>query len=116
MDEQPKSKTSGLMTPKLVYNEETAEVPFNEVMADERGVNVETLYDENFRDIPAMLRNLADEIEDGEFGEVSTVACALLGDKLEVFGWGENCDVGEVHLLLTAGAQYMVRPILDQGK
>jgi len=115
MDEQPKSqKTNAGLT--LVYDEERDEPDFKEVLADKSGLIVETLYEENLRNVPTMLRSLADEIEEGEYGNVSTVACVVLGDEMSVFGWGAECDPGEVHLLLTAGATYMVTPIINKGK
>lgn len=48
---------------------------------------VVTIYDHNSRDIPAQLRHLAKQIEDGAFGEVDEAVCCILGDTMEVFGW-----------------------------
>lgn len=114
MEDQSKPTTKpGL---QLVYDEDKDDPPFNEVVGDSVSVDVETIYETNLRDIPTMLRCLADEIEEGEYGAVGSVACAVLGDELSVFGWGPNCNAGEVHLLLCAGANYMVQPIINKGK
>ncbi len=42
-----------------------------------------------------MLRNIADEIEAGDFGDVSTIVVALCGDTYEMFGGGR--DSGQEH-------------------
>lgn len=57
---------------------------------------VETLYESNFRDVPATLRKIAEEIESGAYGAVPSAALVLLcarSDNLgspEVFGLGEG--------------------------
>jgi hypothetical protein len=51
---------------------------------------VEFPYGATLRDVPAQLRKLADKIQAGAHGEVSTVALTLIGDKFEVYVWGDG--------------------------
>jgi hypothetical protein len=62
---------------------------------------VETLYETNARDIPGMLRRLADDIEAGEYTPEAMVAVMLCPSededpdewgRIEVFGWGDRAD------------------------
>lgn len=51
---------------------------------------VNTLFETNMRDVPAMLRRCADRIEAGEYGEgVAMVSVLDAGDGIHVFGWGD---------------------------
>lgn len=55
---------------------------------------VETLYEENARDVVAMLRKLADDVERGEYA-VEMTQCVMLhrkdGDQhVDCFGWGDD--------------------------
>lgn len=56
---------------------------------------VETLYVENIRDIPAMLRRCADDIENETYGAVDTVIPVMVmpGDpvKIVVAELGDDC-------------------------
>jgi hypothetical protein len=62
----------------------------NEITPVRKLAPVEVLYEKNYRDIPAMLRKLANDIEAGTFGEAVDALCVLETDKkVEVFGWGE---------------------------
>ena len=75
---------------------------------------VVSIYEENIRDIPAMLRRLADNIEKGEgkYEDVAGVVTVMRHSdySVEVFGHGEeNYDVsvvalelGKLHLLKMA--------------
>lgn len=62
----------------------------------------------DYRDPVKMLRNLADDIEKGEYGDVSTVAIALASDDgYSTFGGGRNSSkeacaflFGSAHLRL----------------
>jgi hypothetical protein len=77
---------------------------------------VTTIYPSNFRDPVPMLRNLADAIESGKYGDVGCVAVSLLGDEMYVFGWGRDSESPSVHLMLCAGARYLEQGLLDHGK
>ncbi len=75
---------------------------------------VKTIYETNIRDIPAKLRELADEIEkarDGRYGEVRELAFVAYGDQLSVFGLGE-ADATTTHTLLCAGARCIEEPFV----
>lgn len=59
---------------------------------------VHRMRDASLRDVPGMLRNLAERVEKGEFGEVDCCAIAILHDKGEgsdmaVLGYGPNSDL-----------------------
>ena len=63
---------------------------------------VHVLYDANMRDMPAMLRRLADRIESGEC-DARQIACAVeTGSDVCVFGWGESTILGSLGLLSVA--------------
>ena len=50
-----------------------------------------------------MLRNLADDIEQGDYGEIGTIVIATFGDTgLEMFGGGR--DSGREHCVFVLGA------------
>jgi hypothetical protein len=70
----------------------------------------------NLRDVPGMLRELAAGIEAGRYGEVSEAAVVILGDELEVFGWGELQDCRSSAGLLAAGNLRLVRAIERHGR
>lgn len=74
------------------------------------------LFESNFRDVPATLRTIADEIENGEWGEVTDATFLLLGDKLEIFGMGKNSDAGTTSLMLQAGLLRLARAVESIGK
>ena len=76
---------------------------------------VKTLYESNFRDVPATLRHIADEIEAGAYGEVGIVGLVLLGDTLEVFGIGPDSEAPSIAQILNAGALKLTMPILNHG-
>lgn len=76
---------------------------------------VKTLYDSNFRDVPATLRHIADQIEAGKYGTVGSVGLVLLGDTLEVFGIGPDSEAPSTALILNAGALKLTMPIVHHG-
>jgi hypothetical protein len=78
--------------------------------------NVVALYETNYRDVPATLRVIADEIEAGKYGEVSCLAVALLGDTMEVFGLGPDSDGTASASLLQAGALRIIGTIERHGR
>lgn len=79
-------------------------------------LKIVTLNETNFRDPAATLRNIADKIEAGGYGEVGSVGLVLLGDKMEVFGMGSDCEAPSIALLLHAGFMRMSRALEDHGK
>lgn len=77
---------------------------------------VVVLHDSNYRDPVATLRQLADDIEGGEYGAVGCVGVVVLGDKMEVFGMGEDSEAPSVALLLHAGFMRLSRSIEEHGR
>jgi len=74
------------------------------------------LYENNFRDVPAMLRRFADDIEAGKHGEVSRVATVMVTDsngveRVEVFGWGKT-EYWDTLGILGAGVHKLHRMIV----
>lgn len=78
--------------------------------------NVVSLYPSNFRDVPATLRQIADQIEKGQFGEVGSTAVVILRDTMDVFGLGEDSEPCAIGMLLHAAFQRMSRQIEEHGR
>lgn len=79
-------------------------------------LHIVELYPSNFRDVPATLRVVADDIEAGKYGTVGELALVLMGDAVEVFGMGpEACGTSTV-CLLQAGALRIVRMVERHGR
>lgn len=74
------------------------------------------LNESNFRDPAATLRAIADEIEQGVYGEVGAAGLVLLGNKMEVFGMGPDSEAPSVALLLHAGFQKLSRAVEEHGR
>lgn len=73
---------------------------------------VETLYDTNCRSIPAMLREAADSIEQGDPDEAPVAAVAVFRDAdgtLGVYGWGETDDLHAIGLIELGKHELMSR-------
>lgn len=83
-------------------------------------LKVITLRETTLRDSPSKLRQLADAIERGEYGNVGCVGVVLLGNSLEVFGFGDGIkDDGvapSVATLFRAGALRLEMSIESHGK
>ena len=76
--------------------------------------NIVLLRDTNLLDIPATLRNIADSIESGEFGEAYGCAVVLDAQDIEVFYAGTGEAAPNTHLLLHAGAHKMLQAVMEQ--
>ena len=63
--------------------------------------------------VAEMLRNIADSIDAGEFGQVEEGSLVLVGQGLEVFGLG-RADGTAAHYLLCCGADKLRRPMVDE--
>lgn len=60
------------------------------------------------QNIPQLLRNIADEIERGEYGDVGEGALVLAGNELRVFGLG-TADGTVAHYMLARGQRKLER-------
>lgn len=80
------------------------------------GLRVVTLHESSLRDVPAKLRQLADQIEAGQYGHVSSCAAALLGSTFEVFSWGDDSSAPSASLLFQAGVQRIAKAIETAGQ
>lgn len=65
-----------------------------------------------FRDVPRMLRKLADDIEAGTYGDVGPVAVALRTEGLEVFGFGTDSTVEMTAVMFHAAAIKLAKGLL----
>ena len=79
-------------------------------------LKVVTLHESNYREAPATLRLIAEEIERGDFGEVGCCAIALLADRLHVFGCGPDSGATAIGMVLHAGFNQLSRDIEEHGK
>lgn len=81
-------------------------------MSTEPSLKVVELPTANYRDPVKMLRELADDIEAGQFGGVETIAIATFSDDgLKVFGGGPDSQGPTVALLFSAAALRFAREI-----
>lgn len=69
----------------------------------------------DYKDPATMLRNIAAQIEAGDFGAVGCVAVALLGDTFEVFGGGQDSAGPSVGMMFHAGLARLSREIEQHG-
>jgi hypothetical protein len=71
---------------------------------------------DNLRDPAKQLRNIADGIDAGEYGEVTSLAVAMLGNQLHIFGGGADYFAPSVALLMRAASLRMEREIEEFGR
>lgn len=65
---------------------------------------VVSLRDYTLRDIPAVLRKIADQVESGEFPSAESCALVMvMEDGIDVFAFGEVSSPGDAHMILHAG-------------
>lgn len=77
---------------------------------------VVTLNESNFRDPVATLRVIADDIEAGKYGDVTSVGLCLFGDSMEVFGMGSDAEAPTIALLLHAGFSRLSNSLERHGR
>lgn len=67
-------------------------------------------------DVPAMLRNLADAIEAGEHGDVTTAIVLVPndGDRPALFGFGEDTDPASVIFELQLANQFLLMNLVSR--
>lgn len=63
-------------------------------------------------DVATKLRELAEEVERGDYGVARECVVVLAADKLEVFGFGE-VDGTIAHYLLGCAKRKIEQPMLD---
>ena len=68
----------------------------------------------NLRDIPGTLRNLAEQIERGEFGQVYAIAWTLDCNEGRAHGLMGGDHPSEAHLHFSVAAAAMVQAVLCQ--
>lgn len=85
-------------------------------MSEPPHLNVVELPTSAIHDPVGMLRRLADDIEAGSYGEVGTVAVAVVGDTLEVFGGGPDSAGPTVALVFNAAILRLARSIERHGR
>lgn len=68
----------------------------------------------DYKDPVKMLRNLANDIEAGKHGEVTSVAIATFGDAgLEVYGGGIDSDPPTAGMMFQAASMKMCQSLVD---
>lgn len=70
----------------------------------------------DYRDTVKALRNLANNIEAGKYGEVGSCGVVVMGDRMEVFGSGIDSTGPAIALLFSAAAHRFAREIEEHGK
>lgn len=70
----------------------------------------------DYRDPVKALRNLANDIEAGKYGEVSSCGVVIMGDQMEIFGSGPDCSGTVINLLFNAASHRFAREIEEHGK
>lgn len=67
-----------------------------------------------YKDPVKMLRNIADDIEGGEFGEVTCVALVTFGDDgLNIFGGGQEESGPVISMMMLSAANKIANTLLD---
>jgi hypothetical protein len=79
-------------------------------------LKVVQLHQSTLRDVPAKLRMLAEAIERGDHGHVSTCAIALLGDTMECLSFGDDSSGPSAAVLFQAAAMRIVREVEQAGR
>lgn len=74
-----------------------------ESLASKPDLKVVTLHATNFRDVAGTLRQLADDIEAGRYGDVESCGVVIHGDGLNMFGAGPNSEAPTIALLFHEG-------------
>lgn len=74
-----------------------------------RDSKVVKLHETTYDDIPAMMRNAAQMVEEGKVGEVDFVAAVAVtkDGNLECFGWGAGAEPFRVIGAFAAAAAYL---------
>jgi hypothetical protein len=70
----------------------------------------------DYKDPVKALRNLADDIEAGRFGEVGSCGVVIFGDEMHVYGSGADSGACTIALLFSAAAHRFAAEIEAHGK
>lgn len=70
----------------------------------------------DYRQPVKMLRNLADAIERGDFGDVTSLGVVTFGDALEIFGAGVDSSATTVAMLFNAAALRFAAELEAHGR
>jgi hypothetical protein len=70
----------------------------------------------DYREPVKSLRNLADQIEAGDFGEVTSCGVVIFGDTMDVFGSGTDSAAPTIALLFNAAAHRFAKEIEGHGQ
>jgi hypothetical protein len=62
------------------------------------------------------LRKVADKIDKGDFGAVGCCSVVVLGNKLNVFGFGSDAAGPSCAAVLMAGAHQLIETIVHHGE
>lgn len=73
-------------------------------------------YPTNFREVVPTLRRVADKIEQGKFGDVSSLGVVLMGDTMEVFGMGIDSDGPTIALLFSAASLRFAKAVEEHDE
>lgn len=76
---------------------------------------VGTIEPAEFKDPVKMLRNIADDIEAGDFGDVETIVVALRGETYETFGGGKLASMQDCAFLFGASATRLMNMIFPKA-
>ena len=79
-------------------------------------LNVVQFPSPDYRDVVTALRNLAREIEEGKFGDVTSCGVVTFGETMEVFGSGADSGAPTIALLFSAAAHRFAKELDDHGQ
>jgi len=69
-----------------------------------------------YRNPVKMLRNIADDIEAGIHGDITSITIVTFGETMEVFAGGSDADAPTCALLLNAASLRFAREIEGHGR
>lgn len=77
--------------------------------------NLHVIHETSLCDVPAKLRELAQSIENGVYGEIDCCAVATFGDELSIFGFGTDSKGLTAHCLFHAAAVKIAQGFINEG-
>lgn len=79
-------------------------------------LNVVEFVPPEIRDPIQMLRTIADEMEDGQYGHVGTLGVVFFSDQMEVFAAGEDSNDASIAMLFHAAILRLAQAIESHGR